>query len=175
MKTFGSDARWKFKKGFIIEPNHLQTIESLIRNRFPNSDIFFEVTFNNSNKYKTNSLDEVISEDNSAGNNINKICIVVEHEDVLHLNIIFEKKEKTAFSVTGSNKDSIFLLFNDVKTYIDKEIAIVRIFRLSERSIMLYIQIVLMLAMVAAFMIPAISLSRGNRRCFSIRTKGIRE
>ena len=148
MKIFGAESSHRFGKGFIIESAHFQTLERKIRERFPDSDIHYDVIFNNTSKYKTTSLDVLLLEENNPANNIEKIVLVAKYGDNVKLIIVFQKGEKTLLSITGADKDSIFLLFNEMKSYIDKEIAVVRVVRLGNSSTSLYVQIGLVIGII---------------------------
>jgi len=154
-KKFGSSAKHVFTKGFIIESNHLQTIESMIRERFQGCIISYEVTFNNSNVYTTGLLDDVVSEENSTTKNITKLEISATIENEFSLKINFEKDEKIKLSMTGENRDLTFLLFNQMKTYIDNEIAIVRRWKHSS-DMYFFVVTITLIFVVVAFLGPMI-------------------
>lgn len=125
----------------------------MIKERFSEIIIEYKVIFVNSNSYCTNSLEEVIRENNGTSDNIINIVISATQDEVLSIVIDFEKRVDSFLSVTGSNRDSTFLLFNDLKTYIDKEIAIAKRLNVTYR----HISFILLIPLLLGTLIPRVA------------------
>lgn len=132
MEIKGSFARYNFKRGFILAEEHLRTISGIIRERYPNESVTYTIIKNNSFEYQTSVLEEVLREENGKANGILAIKIEIENEDNVYAAIIFEKGEQTILAIKSNDKDTAYLLYNELKTYIEKEVTTVKRFVSSE-------------------------------------------
>lgn len=128
MINAGCEVNCCFKNGFILREEHLQTLTSIIKDRYPNETLIYKITKSNSYVFHTTDINEVINEENSNANIINKLDIIVDNNNIINFSLCFEKGEDTRLKLEGIDKDSIFLLYNEIKTYVEKEITIVKTF-----------------------------------------------
>lgn len=124
----GCEVDCYFKNGFILGEEHLQTLSSMIKNRYAEEDLIYKITKSSSYIYQTSEIEEIFKEENSKANLINKLEIVIDNEDKVKFDLCFEKGEYSYLRIMGVDKDIVFLLYNEIKTYVEKEIAIKKVF-----------------------------------------------
>ncbi len=124
----GCEVNHCFKNGFILGEEHLQILSSKIKERYAEEELIYRITKNNSYIFQTLDINEIFKEENSNSNIINKLEIIIDNNDTINFNLCFEKGENTSLKIIGTDKDKIFLLYNEIKTYIEKEITTVKIF-----------------------------------------------
>ncbi len=124
----GCEVNCCFEKGFILNEEHLQTISSMIKERYPDEDLLYKITKSNSYIFQTSDISEIFKEENSNANLINKLNIIINHNDIINFDLCFEKGEDSFLKIVGEDKDKIFLLYNEIKVYVEKEITIVKTF-----------------------------------------------
>lgn len=123
----GCEVSYIFHKGFILNIDHIQTISSIVNERYSNEELIYRITRTDSYRYQTSDINEVINEENSNANKIKKLSFSIDDGDRINFDLCFEKGESTVLKISGEDKDKIYLLYNDIKTYVDKEITVVRI------------------------------------------------
>ena len=128
MVNLGCEVDYTFKNGFILGDEHLHTITSKIKERFPNEELVYRITRNDSYVYLSSDVDDIINEENGSSNYIKKLEFILNVSETLHFNLCFEKNEDTSLRITGSDRDKIYLLYNDIKTYVEKDITTVKLF-----------------------------------------------
>lgn len=124
----GCEVNFYFKDGFILSEEHLQTLSSMIKGRYAEEELIYRITKSNSYIYQTSDIDEIFREENSKANLINKLNIVIDNEDKIKFDLCFEKGEYSCLRILGNDKDNVFLLYNEIKTYVEKEITTVKTF-----------------------------------------------
>lgn len=124
----GCEVDCYFKNGFILGEEHLQMLSSMIKNRYAEEDLIYKITKSSSYIYQTLEIEEIFKEENSKANLINKLEIIIDNEDKVKFNLCFEKGEYSYLKIMGVDKDIVFLLYNEIKTYVEKEIAIKKFF-----------------------------------------------
>lgn len=124
----GCEVNFNFKDGFILSEEHLQILSSMIKGRYAEEELIYRITKSNSYIYQTLDIDEIFREENSKANLINKLDIVINNEDKIKFHLCFEKGEYSYLRISGNDKDNIFLLYNEIKTYVEKEITTVKTF-----------------------------------------------
>lgn len=127
MVNKGCEVSYCFNKGFILNEEHLQTISSMIHERYT-EELLYKITKSDSYIYQTSDINEIFREENSNANLISKLVVVIDNGDIINFNLCFEKGEASTLKIIGEDKDKIFLLYNEVKTYVEKEITTIRTF-----------------------------------------------
>lgn len=87
-------------------------------------------------------------EDNEDWRRITRLDITAEEKDTLDLKLTFDVKG-TRLTIIGDDRDEGFLLFSDIRDYIQTEVAVVRAF--TKDSGVLGSAIVMMLVMLSLF------------------------
>lgn len=123
----GCEANYLFENGFILGEEHMITISSMIKERYSAEELLYRITKSNSYIFQTSDVKEIFKEENSNANLINKLEIIID-DDNINFYLCFEKGEDSFLRIIGTDKDKIFLLYNEVKTYVEKEVAIVKTF-----------------------------------------------
>lgn len=124
----GCEVNYYFKNGFILSEEHLQTLSSMIKGRYAEEELIYRITKSSSYIYQTSDIDEIFKEENSKANLINKLDIIIDNEDRIKFSLCFEKGEYSCLRIIGVDKDNVFLLYNEIKTYVEKEITTVKTF-----------------------------------------------
>lgn len=150
MEIKGSFARYTFERGFILAEEHLRTIASILRERYPNELVTYTITKNNSFEYKTSDLEDVLKEENGKANGIIAIKIEIENEDNVYVALYFEKGTETILAIRSNDRDTSYLLYNELKTYIEKESTIIRSF-ISSQSFYNIIQYLILIPIFVGF------------------------
>lgn len=140
----GCEVNYCFKNGFILGEEHLQILSSKIKERYTEEELIYRITKNNSYIFQTLDINEIFKEENSNSNIINKLEIIIDKNDTINFSLCFEKGENTSLKIIGTDKDKIFLLYNEIKTYIEKEITTVKIFIKKEDLIDICLGIILL-------------------------------
>ena len=128
MINTGCEVDYRFRNGFILEPEHLHTLVSKIKERYPSEELLFRITKSDSYIYITTDINDVLDEENGSSNFIKKIELLIKNENIIEFNLCFEKNEDTLLRIKGSNRDNIYLLYNEIKTYVEKDITTVKLF-----------------------------------------------
>ncbi|MFQ2014478.1 hypothetical protein ACK336_14725 [Aeromonas veronii] len=110
----------EFEGGFILDEGKLRKISELIQNRYDSEVLIFSVYRGDSYSYMTKEVGDVVNEDNDDWRAISRLEILINSEDV---NLKFNFSERNfSINITGSNRDTVFLLFSDLKEYINSEV-----------------------------------------------------
>lgn len=129
-----------FQKRFLLNEENLRKISDIILKRINDKDkykILYTVYRNDSFCFDTENIIDVINEDNSKEQKINRILILVkdiEKKDFV-LDLEFDKKETVSFRIKADNKDFVYLLSSDLKDYIKNNVAVC--LRYSEETVRL--------------------------------------
>ena len=124
----GCEVNYCFKKGFILSEEHLQIVSSMIKERYPDEDVLYKITKSDSYIFQTSDINEIFKEENGNANLINKLNIIINNNDYINFDLCFEKGEYSFLKIVGEDKDKIFLLYNEIKVYVEKEITTVKTF-----------------------------------------------
>lgn len=157
----GCEVNHDFKNGFILNEEHLQTLSSMIRERYT-EELIYQITKSDSYIFQTSDINEIIKEENSSANLINKMAIIIDDDNISFI-LCFEKGEATFLRIIGEDKDKIFLLYNEIKTYVEKEITTVKTFLSYDtmQNICSVLSSFLMIGSILLLLIP-LSYSRNN-------------
>lgn len=131
MKNKGCEVSHLFKKGFILSQENILTLTSIIHQRYED-ELVYELMKNDSYIYQTSDLDEIFKEENGKANRISKFSIGIDSGDKIRFYLGFEKGERTILKIMGEDKDKIFLLYNEIKTYVEKEITTAKTFMIDD-------------------------------------------
>lgn len=118
----------KFERGFELTEEGLRRLHADIRNRIPeesHGNIKIEVYREDSLVYKTAEIDRILSESNDSTVKIKSITIeYMDHS--IDINLTFDSVEGAEVTIKGEDRDRVFLIYSDLKEYIQKEVAFLR-------------------------------------------------
>lgn len=118
-----------FEKGFLLDEERLRKIHEIIDVRIANfaSPLVarYKVFRDDSFSYDTEDVGIVASEDNDDWRAITKLEIIAEHEDVFDFRLSFSSKGVVA-EISGDDRDAVFLLFSDLRSYLNEQVLSVR-------------------------------------------------
>lgn len=124
----GCEVNYSFQNGFILGEEQLQTLSSKIKERYPKEELIYKITKGDSYVFQTLDINEIFKEENSNGNFIKKLDMIMNNDDIINFDLCFEKGEDTSLKIIGDNKDRIYLLYNEIKTYVENEVTTVKTF-----------------------------------------------
>ncbi|GFO68352.1 hypothetical protein GMLC_19310 [Geomonas limicola] len=123
----GAFVEHEFKKGFILDEGRLRKIYEIITARLaklePPLTCAFNVYRGDSYSYTTSLIDDVISEDNNDWRKISMLDIVVKEKGVIDFELEFSKNG-TRLNITGEDRDTVFLLYSDIREYVVNELSV---------------------------------------------------
>lgn len=114
----------RFDQRFELNEESIRRIHSDIRKRTPeenHKDIIFEVFREDSLVFRTSEIDRILSESNDSTQKIKELQI--EYNDA-HLNILlsFSAEDGADLTITGEDRDQVYLISSELKEYIQKEV-----------------------------------------------------
>lgn len=125
----------EFKKGFLLKEEHIRKLKDIISKRLQEKkvteDIGFEILRVDNLVYKTKEIDDVLREENSKRNLISEMKLYFANEDH-NVNIIIKKNGGISLLIESEDRDFSYLIYSDIKDYIETEILIFRAFSFSE-------------------------------------------
>ena len=142
----------EFKKGFLLNEERIRKINNILHERLktfseegnPEYKIYREDSF----VYETINLDDIIGEDNAGWQKILRITVSVECSDKLSLELDFDS-DGTTLRIEGMDRDNVYLLFSDLREYLENEVNTVRRYPLARRlftAILLFIPLIIISA-----------------------------
>lgn len=121
----GAHVEHQFSGDFFLDEERLRKLKNLIEERVekfcPGAVIKYKVYRGDSYYYDTLSVDDVVAETNEEWRKVTKLELFIESVDVLEFKISISSKE-VVLGISGEDRDSIFLLFTDLKSYMQSEI-----------------------------------------------------
>lgn len=153
-----------FPKGFFLTEENIIKLKDIITRRLEDKGITEPLTFKtyrvDSLVYESPTYDNILQEENSKRNFITKLEFNFKNT-VLILKLAFEKDENTLLNIEATDKDFAYLLFSDIKDYLNTEILRFRAFKFSSSYLQrLYVPIVLLaIIIIFPFAVPKPKLS----------------
>jgi len=115
----------RFKRGFLLDEERFRKLNSIIQNRLsklePPLKHSFRVYRADSYSYETDKVDDVTKEDNPDWQRITRLQVKAEHKDSLNLDLDFSD-DGTFIKMVGDDRDAVFLLFSDLREYLQNEV-----------------------------------------------------
>ncbi len=115
-----------FKNGFFLNEENLIKLTDIINKRLKEKDILptelkYKIIRSDSMLFETKDYNEIIREENSKRNLIRRLELSIEN-DTISLELAFDKSENTFLSIESIEKDFAYLLFSDIKEYLQTEV-----------------------------------------------------
>ena len=115
----------QFEKRFILGEEHVRRIHDVLQNRLSklNTPVshYYKVHRGDSFFYETKSVEDVISEDYEDWRAINRLDIIASQDGVIDFQLSFSANH-SLLKINGSDRDTVFLLFSDIKEYLSSEV-----------------------------------------------------
>jgi len=112
----------EFPRGFILDEERLRKLAHLVSERLANTGAFqFHVYRGDAFTYTTDSVDEVLKEDNADWRRLTKLELRTVAPTDLALFLSFSSSG-TRVEIEGTNRDAVFLLFSDLRAYLKEEV-----------------------------------------------------
>jgi len=129
----GAHIEHEFSRGFVLDEERLRKLTHLISGRVDTEQkglCEFQVVRADAFSYNTRNVTDVLSEDNSDWRRIKKLVINCEREESPEIRLMLtfgspQYFEPATFNlvIDGDDRDSVFVLFSDVRAYIDDEVS----------------------------------------------------
>lgn len=150
-----------FKKGFLLTEEGLIKLDDIVRKRLANAvanvSVDFQVRRVDGMLLDFDGTSGVISEENSHRNAIKRI-VVTSVSDVHKLALAFDAKDGVDLRIEATDRDLAYLLFSDIKEYLNSEVLKFRSFSfdsvLSSRRVFPFFMIVPLIWMIATLRPP---------------------
>jgi hypothetical protein len=138
-----------FEHNFLLDEERLRKLREIIATRLNKRSAklspSFKVFRGDSYSYVTDLVDDVVKEDNDDWRRITRLEVFVEAKDDLELRLTFSSTG-TELNIQGEERDEVFLLFSDLREYINNDVATSRaISRRSLRSFLPFLSAVIMI------------------------------
>jgi len=134
-----------FRGGFLLDETRLRKLKDIVESRETRvsaSKILYRVSRGDSYSYETESVDDVVNEDNEDWRRITRLGLKISRpepedakkgdkpedakKDNLSFLLSFSDKEGCELRIAADNRDRVFLLFSDLRDYIQNEVTITR-------------------------------------------------
>ena len=116
----GAFVEEKLEGGFVLDEGRLRKIVDLIEKRISGIPVQFKVFRGDSYSYETSAIEDVINEDNEDWRAITKLELLIKQGEDFQFKLAFS--EGTSLYITGNDRDSVFLLYSDLKEYLNNEV-----------------------------------------------------
>lgn len=114
-----------FRKGFILDEVRVRKLHELVEIRLQKlpepAPLRFMVFRGDAFAYETPDVAQVVAEDSSDWRSITRLDLLAQAKDSIDFHLIFSAKQVT-LSITGDDRDSVFLLFSDIREYVNNEV-----------------------------------------------------
>lgn len=132
----GAFVSHEFAKGFLLNEERIRKINNILHERLktfsdderPEYKIYRADSF----VYETSDLNDIIGEDNAGWQKILRVTVSVECSDKLDLELDFDR-DGTNLRIEGTDRDNVYLLFSDLREYLENEVNTVRHYPLAKR------------------------------------------
>jgi flagellar basal body-associated protein FliL len=142
----------EFKKAYLLDEERLRKVNSILTNRSPTvpdtSAHMYKVFRSDSYSYATDSVDMILKEDNPEWAKIEKLEVSSSKIEKFRLLLVFGK-DGTKLEIEGEDRDQVFLLFSDIKEYLNAEVN--TRWKASERIISLSLMVLTLFALTIVF------------------------
>lgn len=139
-----------FDNGFLLDEERLRKVVSIIMARVKvfdqDADLIYKIYRSNSFNYSTNEIGDLLAEENADWQTINRVSLLVDSSDRVSFMLDFDNG-KTNLQIEGNDRDTVFLLFSELKQYIGNEVNIIKD---SLEKFMYYLPFILLIAAMIA-------------------------
>ncbi|MFN8414517.1 MAG: hypothetical protein U0Z26_19210 [Anaerolineales bacterium] len=151
----GAYVNYKFKNGFILDEERVRKINEILYSRGnqidpkckPIYNVYREDTFS----YSTENITDIFQEENSEWKHINRILIQMNFPGKFSLTLNFDFSEDTYLAIEGEDRDTVFLIFSELRQYISSEVSVINLFFEKISKEYLTVAMALLFALMAVF------------------------
>jgi hypothetical protein len=125
-----------FRGGFLLDETRLRKLKDIIESRETrrsDSKLLYRISRGDSYSYETESVDDVVNEDNEDWRRITRLDLKISYpephhakEDDLRFILSFSDKDGCELHIAAEDRDRVLLLFSDLRDYIQHEITVTR-------------------------------------------------
>ena len=150
-------ASYQYDSRFTLNEEKLRKMNDILLRRGHNVDENCKPTYKIRRSdfliYETQNIEDILREENSQWQKIEKIIINMVSGDALSLNLVFDKNIK--LDIEGDDRDTVFLIYSDLKQYIQNDVISKKTFfqRLFSLSSLTFLVLIITLVGFAAFFI----------------------
>ena len=141
-----------FERGFVLDEERLRKIHDLVETRISKYatplSVRYKVSRGDSLSYETLSLQDVVNEDNDDWRAITKLELFTTNDETFKFRLTFGSGT-VSLSITGDDRDAVFLLFSDLREYIRNEVLAAR--KVHRATVRLLTLAIFPLVMIGAF------------------------
>ncbi len=154
-----------FKRGFLLDETRLRKLKDIIETREGRNShqkLSYVIYRGDSYYYTTESVDDVVKEDNEDWRQITRLDIKIPSEESdakqhsprdMHFMLSFSGKRGCDLRIASDDRDRVFLLFSDLRDYIQHEVTVTRkLDRDTFRFVGLLLSMILLLSAAAAML-----------------------
>lgn len=117
----------EFERGFVLDEERLRKLSHIIADKInpgqASGKFIFRVSRGDAFAYTTDNVDDVLKEDNSDWRRLTKLEIETEDDADPYLLLSFGG-DGARIEINGTNRDSVYVLFSDLREYMKEEVAI---------------------------------------------------
>lgn len=126
----GAHVEHRFDGNFLVDEERLRKLKNIIEGRLvdsiPQAILTYKVFRGDSYYYDTQVVDDVVSESNETWREITRIILVVKGADSFDFEFTVAE-EGVTLAAAGDDRDLVFLLFSDLREYIQNEVMMKRL------------------------------------------------
>ena len=115
-------ADYSFPGTFFLDEERIRKISNIVNRRISNhphnTGIKFVIYRSDSYVFETSDINDVTSQENTRDRHITALTFQVEHSS-LRFTLSFSGIDGVSISIRGEDRDFVFLLYSDVKEYIN--------------------------------------------------------
>ena len=119
----------EFTKGFLLNEERIRKINHIIRERLRafDDDVVSEYKIYRADSfvYETSDVEDIIGEDNAEWQKVIRITVSAVYSDEISLELDFDFSG-TTLRIEGSDRDNVYLLFSDLRQYLENEVNTIR-------------------------------------------------
>jgi hypothetical protein len=124
----GAFIKHEFKKGFLLNEERLRKIHEILRKRLTGiegpPEPVYKVYRADSFTYTTSVIEDVLNEENSEWQRIERLNVSIRSNEKFKLDLDF--RDRTVVHIEGEDRDLVFLVFSDLRQYLSNEVNVLK-------------------------------------------------
>lgn len=146
----------KFDRGFLLKDEDLTKLLDFVKVRAKECGaadlVKIKVYRADSLVYESQDMEALRAEENAARNRVTRLQVLVEHTE-LKVDFDFDAEEDVSIGIEANSRDRAYLLFSELKEYLNTEVLILRRGHGNSGSFFLWAMLPL-IAMLCCMMVP---------------------
>src|ERR1017187_8717690 len=127
--TLNAYVKHKFDKGFLLRDEDLTKLLDFVKVRAAEVNaadrIKIKVYRSDSLVYESPSLEPLRAEENALRNRLTRVQVLLDHTE-LKVNFDFDAEENISIEIESTDRDRAYLLFSELKEYLNTEVLVLR-------------------------------------------------